>query len=206
MAVLIVCEGAKTEPNYFRSLKNALRLGGLVDVQVEGEDCGSAPISVVDYAIKLRNERKKDQKRGLADLDFDEVWCVIDVEAPQCHQSLNDAYNKAKANNIEVALSNPCFEFWYILHFEKTSKMYYANKEVLDHLKKHIKKYEKGNKGNFELVRSRTKTAVDYAKSVIKEKHFGEDLRKCAPSTHVYKVVEMLVEQSSVGYDLLSAQ
>jgi hypothetical protein len=206
LAILIVCEGEKTEPNYFRSLAEALRLGPLVDVQVEGEGCGSAPISVVDHAIEARDERKQANKKGFASVAFEEVWCVMDVEAPKPHQSLDQAYGKARANKIMVALSNPCFEYWYILHFERTSKTFHENKEVRRHLGKYITKYEKGNKGNFELVRRFTKTAVEHAKAVIREKHYGEDIRKSVPSTHVHKVVELLVAQSPRGYDALLRQ
>ena len=46
--VLIVCEGAKTEPSYFTALKKELRLSS-TNIHICGKECGSAPINVVDY-------------------------------------------------------------------------------------------------------------------------------------------------------------
>jgi hypothetical protein len=50
--------------------------------------------------------------------EVDEVWCVFDVEAPTPHGNLTNALELAARNAINVALSNPCFELWLILHIE----------------------------------------------------------------------------------------
>jgi hypothetical protein len=34
------------------------------------------------------------------------------------HPGLKDAKEQARQNSIEVAVSNPCFEIWLILHFQ----------------------------------------------------------------------------------------
>jgi hypothetical protein len=46
--ILIVCEGGKTEPNYFQALIDDLRLN-TANVEVDGES-GSSPRSVVAHA------------------------------------------------------------------------------------------------------------------------------------------------------------
>jgi len=69
--ILIVCNGKETEPRYFNDLRqyNALRS---VKVVVDPKPIDS--LSLVNYAIKRRgNERTR---------DFDEVWCILDVENP----------------------------------------------------------------------------------------------------------------------------
>jgi hypothetical protein len=43
---------------------------------------------------------------------------VFDVESPKPHPNLDRALTLARSNNIRVAISNPCFELWLILHFE----------------------------------------------------------------------------------------
>jgi hypothetical protein len=47
--ILVVCEGEKTEPNYIAHYKKGL---GLCNVKLEicGKECGSDPLSVVEYA------------------------------------------------------------------------------------------------------------------------------------------------------------
>ena len=95
---LIVCEGEKTEPNYFRKF----RIPGLV-VQVEG--LGINTMSLVHETINLREQG-----------DYDQVWCVFDKDDfPD--KNFNAAIALAKRNRIRVAYSNQSFELWYVLHF-----------------------------------------------------------------------------------------
>jgi hypothetical protein len=49
---LIVCEGEKTEPNYFREIRAAHRLH-TANVEVQPSELGTAPIQVVQYAQTL---------------------------------------------------------------------------------------------------------------------------------------------------------
>jgi len=50
--------------------------------------------------------------------EIDEFWCVFDVEWPRNHPGLGEAVLQARANGIKLAVSNPCFELWLILHFQ----------------------------------------------------------------------------------------
>ena len=43
---------------------------------------------------------------------------MFDVEWPRNHPNLTDAVRLAKAKGISLAISNPCFELWLILHRE----------------------------------------------------------------------------------------
>jgi len=190
---LIVCEGAKTEPQYFRALRKELRLQ-TVEVVVEGEDCGSSPISVVNHAISLRDTRREDAPHSPLLVPYDAVWCVMDVEVPTPHESLAAAIDKAKANQLNVALSNPMFEYWYLLHFERTSALMQDNRHLLSRLKKHWRQYKKNDPDFFEVVYPLTTTAIENSEAVLREKHYGEDLRDCNPATHVHRVVVHLQE------------
>jgi hypothetical protein len=42
---------------------------------------------------------------------------VFDVEWPRNHPNLCEALDLAEANGVRIAVSNPCFELWLILHF-----------------------------------------------------------------------------------------
>lgn len=189
-SILIVCEGEKTEPIYFKRLNSKLRLK-MVDVEIFGE--GAAPITVVDCAIKLRKERRDIAKRSLTKTEYEVIYCVIDVEAPTPHESLDRAVNKAKDNKLEVILSNPCFEYWYVLHFKKTGTPFNSSQKVKSALKQKHSDYSESDTTIFNVVYPKTNDAIKHSKEVLRERHNdAEDLRNCNPSTHVHRIVEYL--------------
>jgi hypothetical protein len=189
-SILIVSEGSKTEPLYFNSLKSNLRLA-MVEVKIVGE--GAAPITVVDRAIELREERKRLAKKSITKAAYEVVYCVIDVEAPIPHESLARAIDKAKGNKLDVILSNPCFEYWYILHFRKTSAPFSTSQDVKSALRREHSAYSEGDTTIFNVVYPKTSDAIKRSKEVLEEQHNNaEDLRNCNPSTHVHKIVEYL--------------
>ncbi len=56
--VLIVCEGGKTEPEYFRGLRTVLRLSS-ANITVVPSHYGNDPVSVVKYAIETHKQDKE---------------------------------------------------------------------------------------------------------------------------------------------------
>ena len=193
-SVLIVSEGTKTEPIYFNSLKSNLRLA-MVEVEIVGE--GAAPINVVDRAIELRGERKQLARKSITKASYEVVYCVIDVEAPVPHESLARAIYKAKGNKLDVILSNPCFEYWYILHFRKTSAPFNRSQDAKSALRREHPAYNESDTTIFNVVYPKTSDAIKHSKEVLKEQHNkAEDLSDCNPSTHVHKIVEYLQNMS----------
>lgn len=47
---------------------------------------------------------------------------MIDVEAPAPHDGLDGALELARRHGVAVALSNPCFELWIMLHFKDVTR------------------------------------------------------------------------------------
>ena len=185
-SVLIVCEDSKSSCFYFDKFRKKLRLS-TVQVEICGKECGSAPISVVDCAI----EKKKLVEISSIRDEYDIIFCVIDVDT---HTTLKAAMDKAIANDLKIILSNPCIEYWYILHFEKTGKAFHTSKSVEAYLKKnHIKGYSKGSDKIFDVIYPSTARAIRNSKAILRDQHHNEsDLTKCNPSTHVHLVVECL--------------
>jgi len=95
---LIVCEGAKTEPNYFRGFKVA---GNVLDVRGVGDNT----LSLVEQAAKFK-------ERG----EYDQTWCVFDRDSFPADR-FNRALDLARRLGMRVAYSNEAFELWYLLHF-----------------------------------------------------------------------------------------
>ena len=181
--ILIVCEGECTEPIYFRGLCRKWRLG-TVSVKVIGKECGSSPTEVVNFAKSMK-------------LAYKTTWCVMDVEQ---HPTLDQAIADAQASNLKIALSNPCFEYWYLLHFEKVGTPLPSCKDVQKALNSHYGAYKKSEPGVFDVVYPRTDAAIANSKAVLQEYGCSEDLTSCNPATHVHRVVEDLRQLWAKGY------
>lgn len=105
--VVIFCEGKKSEPDYLQGVKRLPEVRRNTAVNIEIASKRDVPLPLVVAAVK----RKQDD-------EVDDVWCVFDVEAPQQHPDLKQAMHCAAEHGIRVAVSNPCFELWLILHHQ----------------------------------------------------------------------------------------
>ena len=110
---MVVCEGVSTEPKYIDALRvqPEVRESAAVQLRIEAADKGEVPLTLVRRAIDIR---LRDKRKGR---EIDEIWCVFDVEWPQNHPNLAQAISLARGDGIFLAISNPCFELWLILHF-----------------------------------------------------------------------------------------
>jgi hypothetical protein len=186
--VLIVCEGGKTEPKYLQGLRDAFKLS-TANIRIAGDECGSSPRSVVDYALTMyRKERK-----------YNRVFCVFDKDR---HPTYNEALERIRTtrmgtwDSIEAITSVPCFEVWILLHFGYTTRAFGSTgpsgsvcASVIKALKKHISVYDKGTDGLFSSLKERLPDAIIHASRL--EKHTevsGSD----NPSTKIHKLVGYL--------------
>lgn len=113
---LIYCEGECTEEQYFKGLKHELK--SLPVTICMGGDHGE-PKSLVRSAVK--HKERAPQSAADRYTSYDEVWCVVDVEAPRPHPSLDEALKLARQAGVNMAVSNPCFELWLLLHLKDVS-------------------------------------------------------------------------------------
>ena len=178
--ILIVCEGAKTEPIYFDALCRHKRLTR-AEVEIVGEECGSHPRSVVDHAVCVMNEKHSD------DDPYDTVWCVFDRDD---HERIHEALTRARDCNINVAFSNPCFEIWFLLHFEYSTAER-TRRAVASQLKEHIPKYNK-SMDVYDLLREHQDEAIRNADTLRKHHLNGGGKGTENPSTTVYRLVTRL--------------
>lgn len=155
--IIVVCEGS-TEKKYFDGIRKSLRLPTL-QIRVVDAD-GTDPLTLVKAAIALREESIAD-KLWLMD---DQVWAVFDGDE---HLTANlvrwkNAIHLARERKVNLAVSNPSFELWYLLHFQDQT----ANLDRVRayHLvKKHIKNYQKSSVVWPEPLQELTPDAIDRA-------------------------------------------
>jgi len=169
-AMLIVCEGTKTEPNYFnffRATNMTIRTVG------RGEDAKN----LIDFACTKKE-------------DYDQIWCVFDRDrVPKCR--FNGAIDKARDNNIKIAYSNEAFELWYILHFEYLSTGI-TRKQYCKKLNKLLgNKYNKNDENMYNLLLDRQSTAIKNAKTLLKQ-YKPSNPADDNPSTTVHLLVTEL--------------
>jgi hypothetical protein len=106
--IVIYCEGVASEPDYINGLKRLPHVYDNNAIVIEVDPRHGVPLTLV--------QRAADRKR--TDEEVDEVWCVFDVEAPKKHPHLAKAVQMASDNGVRLAISNPCFELWLVLHFQ----------------------------------------------------------------------------------------
>lgn len=189
--ILIVCEGKKTEPNYFRAFdKN--KFGNFVfDLQIEG--IGQNTLNVVNKAIELRKGSPN---------NFDAVWAVFDRDSFSENQ-FNSAIEKAIANEINVAWSNEAFELWYLFHFHNritAMKRDEYKKAISDAVNKKRNvsktyKYAKNDECNYTIMTQDGDQSQAILWAEEQHKHFIDDdkFAKHNPCTTVYKLVRQLI-------------
>ena len=90
-SILVVCEGTKTEPNYFEAFAEIKQGVVVYDIEVKG--LGRGTIDVVEKAIRLKNKN-----------NYDRVWAVFDKDDFPA-KDFNKAIEMAQ-NNALITLNN----------------------------------------------------------------------------------------------------
>lgn len=175
--IVLSCEGNVTEIQYFRHFENMRD-----DVYIKflnNRRHKSAPVFVVDALKKYLIEEPL--------MGADEAWAVIDYdERPaQMIQSVIDAL-KDIGKNVHLALSNPNFEFWLLLHFEDGTGVQ-TKKECNAKIAKYISNYDKSIP---EKVFAHIEKAIDRAEAIDKR---SNTLWPQKSGTTVYKLVKLLM-------------
>lgn len=179
---LIVCEGEKTEPNYFRCFPVDTKV---IKLDIKGE--GKNTKSLVAKAIELKNDSEYDES--------DRFWCVFDRDINGKNsndaQNFNAAMTLAQNNGIKVAYSNDAFELWYLLHFHfyntGISRKEYQN--MLTKLLGH--EYQKNSETIYEELINKQQDAIKHAKRLLM-KYDRPNPESDNPSTTVHLLVEEL--------------
>jgi hypothetical protein len=156
-----------------------------VDI-IFADHAGSDPKSVV-RAAKDRNEQQDARAKKDLDDPFREVWVVFDTEGPQNaarQTAAQNAIEQARQLQFNTAVSNPSFEYWYLLHYEYTTKNLADGSAVIHKLKSHLPDYDKG-KNYFSILREKTQDAIANSKKALKDHQPKNHPCDCHPSTEV---------------------
>ncbi|MFE9169895.1 RloB family protein [Streptomyces kebangsaanensis] len=173
--ILVVCGAKNTEPAYLRGLLASVD-NRAVDVKIR--ICAQDPVSVVRHTATERDK---------AGDHYHRAWCVLDVDE---FAHLNEALRLAEAENVEVALSNPCFELWLLLHHRAHHAPVAGYQQAKRHLVTHHPGYSKAAREfDFGHYRARWPDAVEHARKLAKP---GEEA-KVNPSSGMWRLIQEIV-------------
>lgn len=204
--ILILVEGEKTEIKYINSFKKHDKFRRMLEtVKTEVyKPKDHSPRGLVNEAKRRVKNSKKDK------YPYKEIWLVFDKDG---HKQIPDTFNDVHEHNnnqnnkkiktfIEIAFSNICFEYWILLHFEKTSKPFNRCDENKNHepnviayiQKNHDPNYNKSDY-NFLPLLEKVSTAVENAKWLEKQNEkIEEKLYNKNPYTDVHKLTEKIIK------------
>ncbi|XVV17382.1 RloB family protein [Actinoplanes sp. CA-131856] len=176
-SVLVVVGAEKTETAYLKGLARRFRLGAVTMDIVEKP---GAPDQLVSYARNVYGSE-----------GYGQIWCVTDVDHYEREGGkVTAAAAIAAKSGIEVAVSNPCFELWLLLHHEACTGFCANCGAVEKKLKRSLPAYDK-TRLRFDDFADRLEDAIARAKVLEPS---GTD-HAINPSTGVWRLVGALLEK-----------
>ena len=184
--IIIVCEG-DTEEIYFEAIRKSKRLQTL-KIRVVNPDF-SDPENIVKRAVELRDEAKRQRNW----LDKDEAWAIFDGEEHIANniQNWNRALILAAKETINLGISNPSFELWYLLHYQNQNANIHRDK-ARRRLITHLPAYDKTEdfyESHFKLLTNQAETRAKDL--LVRIQRDGLETYN-NPSTQIHLLVETL--------------
>ena len=185
--IFIATEGKnKTERLYFKKFNSD-------KVQMRFAKGGSTdPVNMVSELLSECKDMGFDPEAG------DMAYCVLDSDfSINKNNQMALADKKAKKNDLSLIVSSPCFEIWYLCHYEYSTKVFGSNEEVIDELKKRMPQYDKNKEDMYEILLQMKDNAVENAKKLEKYNlQSGKKLHtvEFMTSTEVYRIIETIVK------------
>lgn len=108
--LLVFIEGLRTEEDYLTYWRRQYRDRVLIDI----DPFRGGPLQLVERAVAAKRSEARDAKRGRG-RPHDQIWCMFDRDE---HPYFDRAIDLANRHGINLAISNPCIELWFMIHFE----------------------------------------------------------------------------------------
>lgn len=178
---VIAVEGEKTEPQYFALFNDGQKQSVIRVRCLKGRHNSSPPQVLKRMKGHLRQE-------GLR--SSDEAWLVVDKDRWTDEQlALLHEWAQEK-NNHGLALSNPSFELWLLLHFEDGAGLA-SSRDCSNRLKRHLPGYDKGIDAR-KITRNRIDEAVRRAE--LHDNPPCRDWPHTLGGTTVYRLVRNILQ------------
>ncbi len=182
-AVLIIAEG-KTEKIFFSGIRERHSNIKIVIPNTTPTD----PLNLVELCVS------KIQSEGIEVEDGDLAFCIVDVDH-NSRSNIEKAITLANDNNVNLIISNPCFEVWFLLHFRDLNQAMDIS-EVIESLNECMEGGYSKTKDYKEQLDPKREEAMKRASRLTRKAKTSEpiDYFITNPSTGIYIVIEMIDE------------
>ena len=183
--ILVLTEGTVTERQYLKYMQKVAP--GSCRARLKLGSAESDPMKLVNKAVRKLAYDKRRKDGGT----FDEIWCVFDYDAHFEEPSdLLTLLSDASSRDINVAVSNPCFELWLVLHYQAVTGT--VDRHVIQRTADKLKIVDDKRIREVALSRLQRDYAVarQHAKALrVRHQHNGNH-ETSNPSTAVWELVD----------------
>lgn len=188
---LIITEGTKTEPNYFKALKDEIntKFPGRISIKIEG--MGKGTIKLLERAQKIVIS---------SPVEYKHVWLVYDKDDFPESDFNQTAFSCDTLSDSTVTYhalwSNQCIEYWFLLHYNPLDSDIIRD-EYYPKLSQYLKcEYQKNSNDIYNKLKPKLEDAIRNAKKILAS-HGDLPPSQCTPGTKVYELFEKLIDYIS---------
>jgi len=185
------------------SLRGAIGLS-TVEVEIVGE--GAEIVGVVNEAIRRRGKERRRPETAITLRRSTRSGASLTRSVSTTTLPGKRGVDRARTTGLKLAWSNPCFEFWLLLHFVLIGRSFDGYAAIRPALSKHIRNYEKST-NCFERLAPRIPTAIEHSKQIHRSQWQNTPRSiDCNPATTVHELVEKLMEVAEMTVEQYQEQ
>lgn len=206
--VVVACEDMHAVRQYFAKFRTRRTQFKVLPT----EDGNSSPRAVIDRLHRYREEYVQE--------DGDELWICIDADhwiTGNHQRELSQVLQECRQNAYGVAISNPCFEVWLLLHFTEINEELLlrvlgkgSSETVAPHELEYLRcaPFERELRAIAGSYRKNRISALTLSAAGVQQATWrarngdtgSGDIPPC-PGTRVYQLIETLLRRDSINLD-----
>lgn len=143
-------------------------------------------------------QRLEEARKHYDSNEDDEFWILLDTDhwvEPNHRKGLTDALSRARRRGVQIAMSNPCFDLWLLLHHEDVAPGHVlgGGSEVDKRLRRVLGEFNKTRLKAEHYPADKVKEAVRRARSLEGDADHPKGYWPERTGTRVYRLVERLL-------------
>lgn len=201
-----ICEGANTEPFYFKrliDLRKQLGIHPLIDIRLWEKTEEDRNISFAKNLVAFAEKQKQNPENDF-DPERDKMIIVFDGDIfEEKVQGYEELISMIEENDI-AAVTNPCFELFLILHIQGSYEQYIKDHEIEFMSVDDVGRYSHAKYVLHELTDMNSKKNPEIGKladnvfiAIDQEKHINQDIHslKGKVSSNIGKIIEEIINE-----------